>query len=130
MNSTSCDKIFESIAHNVQLGKIRVGVRRDHANTFWCSTTLIGKVLNYGTPVLTVLTIIFFFKSLYTGFLAFLCTLVYAYTLSKYASLYTKQKLLSNMHLFFAAYDARSITLKCVATGEIVYYPADPSNIL
>lgn len=117
---------FEQLKKLEQTQKITVGVNRNHANNFWYRQTTIGKILNWLTYTLLIISIIVFIKfGFWEGILALIGSGIYVVLIGKIASMHVRILLLQKEELFDAAYEARSITIKNNSTGKIMYYPID-----
>ena len=116
---------FQKLIQIEKIGKITIGINRNHANNFWCRQTLIGKILNWLFPVFIIFSVFIFLKF---GFVLGVLTIVgiggYVVTIQKVASMYTRILLLKNEKLFEAAYQAKSVTIKNNRTGKISHSPA------
>lgn len=105
---------------------ITVGVEKNHANNFWSNTTLIGKILNWLTPLFFIFSIFIFIKfGFMYGVLSIIGVFIYVSVIQKIATMHVRVVLLKNEKLFDAAYEARSVTIRNNSTGEVFYYPTD-----
>ena len=117
---------FQKIAELEKARKITIGVNKNHANTFWDRRTVVGKLLNWVTPLLVVFSIFVFIKyGFINGIFAVIVLVVYVLLLDKIGAMYARITLLKNEELFNAAYEAKSITIRNNSTKEVIHYPAD-----
>ncbi len=117
---------FQKISELERSKKITVGVVKNHANNFWSNTTLIGKILNWLTPLLVIFSIFIFIKfGFMHGILSIIGVFIYVHVIQKIATMYVRVALLKNEKLFDAAYEARSTTIRNNSTGEVFSYPTD-----
>ena len=106
--------------------KITLGIAKKHANNFWFRKTLIGKILNWLTPLLFIFSIFVFIKfGFMYGVLLIIGLFIYVHVIQKIATMYVRVALLKNEELFDAAYEARSVNIRNNSTGEVFSYPTD-----
>ena len=101
-------------------------MNRNHANNFWYHQTVIGKILNWLTPILFVFSIFIFIKfGFLRGVLAIFWTGIYTVVVQKISSMYVRILLLKREELFEVAYKEKSITIRNNYTGKIFFHPTD-----
>lgn len=117
---------FQKIIELERSKKITIGIVRNHANTYWSIHTIIGKILNWLTPILVIFLIFVFIKFAFIyGVISIIGVSIYVLVIQKIASMYVRITLLKNEELFNKAYEARSITIRDNSTGKVLTHPID-----
>lgn len=112
---------FSRLLELERLRKISIGIHRDKANNYLYGTSLLGKLLNWGTNILFVLIVVLVFINLKIaiGFVLFVC--LYVVAVQKIATFIVRKRALGNADLFNMFYKAKVVTIKDNGTGQIYH---------